>query len=198
MKPRTFIICLTIIILGFVFQGVKTVNHVEKTINDNLTQQKATVENIGMVFDWYGLTIVDNIIKFSYGMQSKEDLKKILLSQREEKNKLLNEYFKTTTPDELAYMKLVKDNDVKIDLFIDKVLTEDISVNKSNVVQEMYSLTDPTVSAINEILNIKTSYVNSNAVKITQSLERFKHFLYSAAMLSVVISLPYICKKEKN
>ena len=151
-----------------------------------------------MVFDWYGLTIVDNIIKFSYGMQSKEDLKKILLSHREEKNKLLNEYFKTTTPDELTYMQLVKDNDVKIDLFIDKVLAEDISVNKSNVVQEMYSLTDPTVSAINEILNIKTSYVNSNAVKITQSLERFKHFLYSAAMLSVVISLPYICKKEKN
>lgn len=198
MKPRSFIICLTLIILGFVFQGVKTVNEVEKTINDNLTQQKAIVENIGLVFDWYGLTVVDNIIKFSYGMQSKEDLKRTLLSKREEKNKLLNEYFKTTTPNEITYLHLIKDNDIKIDQFIDKILNENIRVNKSTVIQEMYNLTDPTVSAINEILNIKTDYANANAIKITKSLDRFKSFLYSAAVLCAVISFPYIFKRENK
>jgi hypothetical protein len=182
---------------AFLFQGFNVIKDVKYTINENLTQQKATVENIGSVFDWYGITIVDSIVKNNIGILTTEETIKILKEEQVKKNKLLKQYYSTVTDEESFYVDKLKRHDMDVDDFLNKVYASKTSIGPS-MISEMYKLTDPAVALINEILNAKTRYTDQNSQKIQEEIKQFEKFLYCVGVLGAVIVLPLLFKREKR
>lgn len=190
MNPKIFICTLAIIVLSFVGQGIHIVNTVEKVFDNNLIHQKSTVEDIGMVFDWYGLTIVDSVVKRSHGIITHEEMVVILKEGQVQKNHLLSRYYSSAIPEERNYVAILKESDEKLDQFVERAINTGIETEQTELIADMYALTDPTVNTINEILRLKTDYAIKNVQVVYKKLEDFRRFLYLAGVLAIVIIFP--------
>ena len=193
MSAKVLVVALSLVILSFVGKGICVINNVESTLEENIIQQKSTVEDIGMVFDWYGLTVVDTVIKERYLLISKEEVVTILTDGREEKNRLLKKYYTNATPEEAEYVAKIKEYDIKVDEFVDKVISTKEELAQGNkIIAEMYSITSPCVDLINEILELKAD-ISEKKVNISyMELENLRYFLYLAGVLSVVLVVPFL------
>lgn len=190
MNPKLLISVLAAIILSFVGQGIHIVNTVEKVLDNNLIHQKSTVEDIGMVFDWYGLTIVDSVVKRSHGIITHEEMVRVLKQGQVEKNHLLARYYNSAIPEERNYVEVLKGSDEKLDVFVERAINTGIETEQTKLISDMYALTDPTVETINEILKLKTDYATKNVRVVYNKLEDFRKFLYLAGVLAIVIVIP--------
>lgn len=197
MNNKLLIGLFAAIMFAFLFQGINVVKDVKYTISENLTQQKATVENIGSVFDWYGITIVDTIVKNNTGLLKTEETIKILKEGQIKKNKLLKQYYSTATDGESFYVDKLKRHDMDVDDFLNKVYASKTPIGPSTI-SEMYKLTDPTVELINEILSAKIRYTDQNSQTIQEEIKQFEKFLYCVGVLGAVIVLPLLFKRDKR
>ncbi len=199
MNTKALISIFAAIMFAFLLKGIHVVNNVETTVSQNLTQQKATVENIGSVFDWYGLTIVDSIVKDNFGLYTRQDTLENLKEGQKLKNKLLTEYCDTATPQEKFYVEKLRSRDLQIDQFLNKIysLKQNQKIDAA-IITEMYSLTDPTVELINEILTAKIRFSDNNVQIIEEEIKEFKHFLYCIGVLASVILLPVLFNKNEK
>lgn len=197
MNNKLLIGLFSAIMFAFLGQGLHLVKDVRETVNQNLAQQKATVENIGFVFDWYGITVVDSIVKNNIGVLKTEDTIKILKEGQIKKNKLLREYYSTATDGESYYVDRLKRHDMDVDQFLNKVFASKTPIGPQTI-SEMYNLTDPTVSLINEILSAKIRYSDQNSLFIHEEINQFEQFLYCAGVLAGVIIIPILFKSGKS
>jgi len=193
MNVKILIIALALIILSFVGKGIQVINNVEHTLKESIVQQRSTVEDIGMAFDWYGLTVVDTVVKERYLLISKEEMVTILTEGKEEKNRLLERYYTNATPEEAEYVAKIKEYDVEVDKFVDKVISIDGRLKGgSEIITEMYDITSPCVSLINEILDLKAEVAERKMNASYEELECLRYFLYLAGTLSLVLVVPFL------
>lgn len=197
MNNKLLIGLFAAIMFAFLGQGLHVAKDVRETVNQNLAQQKATVENIGFVFDWYGITVVDSIVKNNIGVLKTEDTIKILKEGQVKKNKLLREYYSSATDNESFYVDRLKRHDMDIDQFLDKVYALKTPIGPQTI-NEMYKLTDPTVSLINEILSAKIRYSDQNSQFIHEEINQFEKFLYCVGVLGAVIVVPFLFRSDKS
>ena len=200
MNVKILIIALALIILSFVGKGIQVINSVEDTLKESIIQQKSTVEDIGMAFDWYGLTVVDTVVKERYLLISKEEMVTILTEGKEEKNRLLKRYYTNATPEEAEYVAKIKEYDVEVDRFVDKVISIDGRLKGgSEIITEMYDITSPCVDLINEILDLKAEAGERKMSASYEELECLRYFLYLAGTLSLVLVVPFLfSSKDKE
>jgi hypothetical protein len=193
MNAKTLIAALAIIILSFVCKGLHVIDNVENTLQDNIVQQKSTTEDIGMAFDWYGLTVVDTIVKERYSLINKEQMISVLTEGKKEKDRLLEKYYSTTTPEEKDYVVQLKKYDVMVDEFVDKAISTDGRLKGgSELITEMYRVTAPPVDLINEILDLKTKVAEQKVKETYDQLESLRYYLYLLGILCVVIVAPFL------
>jgi hypothetical protein len=116
-----------------------------------------------------------------------------LTEGKEEKNRLLQRYYTNATPEEAEYVAKIKEYDVEVDKFVDKVISIDGRLKGgSEIITEMYDITSPCVDLINEILEVKAEVAERKVNASYEELECLRYFLYLAGTLSLVLVVPFL------
>lgn len=190
MKTRCIINLLVVIVLAFTIKGLFTLQEVNSTIELDQAQQASITEDVGMAFDWYGLTVVDSIVQYQHHMIAPDELIKRLVDGRQHKDKLLQRYYAVSSKSEQQYIQKLKQYDAKVDAFVSKVVTNttlDKVEDDDTIIPEMYSLTQPAVDIINTIIDAKTDESSKVKAQLYANIKAFENFLLVASVLALAI-----------
>ena len=78
MRPKFIVYCLAAICLIFGWRGATLTEDINKTLAENARQSESSIMEIGMCFDWYGVIIVDSVIKTSHGIISPSEMVEVV------------------------------------------------------------------------------------------------------------------------
>ena len=120
MRPKFIVYCLAAICLAFAWKGLILTEDIESTLEENARQSESSIMEIGMCFDWYGVIIVNSVVKTSHGSITPAEMVDILEEERGYKDEYLEGYKKDITPDEIEYADFVFAQEKKIKLYVDE------------------------------------------------------------------------------
>ena len=154
MRPKFIVYCLAAICLSFAWKGLILTENIESTLEENARQSESSIMEIGMCFDWYGVIIVNSVVKTSHGSITPAEMVDILEEERVYKDEYLEAYKKDITPDEVEYADFVFKQELVINAYVDELINwankGDVEMIKASI-PRMYDMTDPTIDAINNI-----------------------------------------------
>tara|TARA_Y100001938_G_C8039728_1_gene405478 strand:+ start:180 stop:785 length:606 start_codon:yes stop_codon:yes gene_type:complete len=198
MKPKFIVYCLAIICLTFGWRGLILTENINKTLEENARQAEASIMEIGMCFDWYGVIIVDSVIKTSHGVISANEMIDVLEEESKNKDEYLEGYKDSITEDEIEYADFVFAQEEKISIYVDQLIkwanNNEIDKIKSSI-PLMYQMTDPTINAINNIMDTKMYYNEKKSKELHVQISQYRDFMILAIVLSIVMS---ICTSHKR
>jgi len=192
MKPKIIVYFLAAIVFSFVIKGFLLHKDIQETLKDNARQQEAATMEIGMCFDWYGVIIVNSVVKVSTGLITPEMMIETLEEERANKNEYLRLYKPTITESEKEDAEFVFRQDKKIAYLVDTLIQLAKNNNLegiSELIPPMYDLTDPTIEAINNLIDAKMYYNEAQSDLLNGKLESFSDFLWLLLMLSGVLCI---------
>ena len=117
MRPKFIVYCLAAICLAFVWKGLILTEDIESTLEENARQSESSIMEIGMCFDWYGVIIVNSVIKTSHGVISPSEMIDILEEESKNKDEYLEGYKDSITEDEAEFADFVFAQEEKITIF---------------------------------------------------------------------------------
>ena len=145
-----------------------------------------------MCFDWYGVIIVNSVVKTSHGSITPAEMVDILQEERVYKDEYLEGYKKDITPNEVEYANFVFAQEKIINVYVDELIDwatkGDIEMIKTSI-PRMYDMTDPTIDAINKIMDTKMYYNEEQAKVLNKKIERFSDFICTLLALCFVMSV---------
>lgn len=190
MKPKLIVYCLAAIVFAFGIKGFLLHKDIQITLKDNARQQEAATMEIGMCFDWYGVIIVDSVVKVATGLITPEMMIETLQEEKANKDEYLRLYKPTITDAEKEDAQFVFRQDKKIDYLVDTLIQLAKNNNLegiSELIPPMYDLTDPTIEAINNLIDAKMYYNEAQSEILNKKLESFSEFLTLLLILSGVL-----------
>tara|TARA_R100000742_G_C4264884_1_gene82839 strand:- start:605 stop:1210 length:606 start_codon:yes stop_codon:yes gene_type:complete len=192
MRPKFIVYCLAAICLAFGFKGLSLTEDIQNTLKENARQSESSIMEIGMCFDWYGVIIVNSVVKTSHGVITPAEMVEILEEERVYKDEYLQGYKKDITPKEVEYAEFVFEQEKKINIYVNQLIewgnTNNIEMIKSSV-PKMYEMTDPTIGAINNIMDTKMYYNEEQSDLLNIKIKEYSDFMILAIVLSVVMSI---------
>ncbi len=192
MRPKFIVYCLSAICLLFGVKGFELNKDIQTTLKENARQSESSIMEIGMCFDWYGVIIVNSVIQVSHGIITPEEMVAILKEESLNKDEYLKGYKKDITPDEKEYADFVFKQEEKIKDYVDRLITwgesGDIDQIKATI-PAMYEMTDPTIEAINTIMDTKMYYNEEQAKVLNKKIETFSDFICTLLALCAVMSI---------
>jgi len=192
MRPKIIVYCLSIICLLFGVKGFELNKDIQNTLKENARQSESSIMEIGMCFDWYGVIIVNSVIKTSHGTMTPAEMVDTLKEESGYKDEYLESYKKDITPKEKEYAEFVFAQEEKISAYVDELIAwaekGDIEMIKASI-PRMYEMTDPTIDAINNIMDTKMYYNEEQSEILNQKIERFSDFICLLMALCVVMSV---------
>tara|TARA_R100001443_G_scaffold96294_1_gene103090 strand:+ start:505 stop:1110 length:606 start_codon:yes stop_codon:yes gene_type:complete len=192
MRPKFIVYCLAAICLAFGFKGLSLTEDIQNTLKENARQSESSIMEIGMCFDWYGVIIVNSVVKTSHGVITPAEMVEILEEERVYKDEYLQGYKKDITPKEVEYAEFVFEQEKKINIYVNQLIewgnTNNIEMIKSSV-PKMYEMTDPTIDAINNIMDTKMYYNEEQSDLLNIKIKEYSDFMILAIVLSVVMSI---------
>jgi len=190
MRPKFIVYCLAAISLCFAWKGLILTENIESTLKENARQSESSIMEIGMCFDWYGVIIVDSVVKTSHGVITPLEMVDVLEEERANKDKLLKDYKKNVTFEEKEFAQFVFDQEEKITLYVDKLIkwgqAGEVDKIKASV-PVMYEMTDPTIDAINQIMDIKMYYNEGRSEELSQDIMQYRDFMILTVVLCFVM-----------
>jgi hypothetical protein len=192
MRPKYIVYCLSAICLLFGLKGFELNKDIQNTLKENARQSESSIMEIGMCFDWYGVIIVNSVVKTSHGSITPAEMVDILQEERVYKDEYLEGYKKDITPNEVEYANFVFAQEKIINVYVDELIDwaskGDIEMIKSSI-PRMYDMTDPTIDAINNIMDTKMYYNEEQAKVLNEKIERFSDFICTLLALCFVMSI---------
>ena len=192
MRPKFMVYCLSAICLLFGLKGFELNKDIQNTLKENARQSESSIMEIGMCFDWYGVIIVNSVIQTSHGIMSPEEMVEVLEEESGYKDEYLEGYKKDITPKEQEYADFVFAQEEKISAYVNELIEwakkGDIEMIKASI-PRMYDMTDPTIEAINNIMDTKMYYNEEQAEVLNKKIERFSDFICLLMALCVVMSV---------
>jgi hypothetical protein len=192
MRPKFIVYCLAAICLCFGFKGATLTEDINTTLAENARQSESSIMEIGMCFDWYGVIIVDSVVKTSHGQMTPAEMVEILQEESGYKDEYLEGYKKDITANEVEYANFVFEQEKKISSYVDELIewgnTNDVESIKGSI-PRMYQMTDPTIQAINNIMDTKMYYNEEQSSILHAKIKSFSDFMVLAIVLSVVMSI---------
>jgi hypothetical protein len=192
MRPKFIVYCLSAICLVFGLKGFELNKDIQTTLKENARQSESSIMEIGMCFDWYGVIIVNSVIQVAHGIITPEEMVAVLKEESLNKDKYLSGYKKDITPDEKKYADFVFKQEEKIKDYVDKLITWGESGDIDQIratIPEMYQMTDPTIEAINNIMDTKMYYNEEQAKVLNKKIETFSDFICTLLALCAVMSI---------
>jgi hypothetical protein len=192
MRPKFIVYCLAAICLAFAAKGLILTENIQNTLKENARQSESSIMEIGMCFDWYGVIIVNSVVKTSHGVITPAEMVETLEEERVYKDEYLEGYKKDITPKEVEYANFVFEQEKKISVLVNQLIewgnTNNVEMIKSSV-PKMYEMTDPTIDAINNIMDTKMYYNEEQAAILNEKIETYKNFMVLAIVLCFVMSI---------
>ena len=192
MRPKFIVYCLAAICLAFAWKGLILTEDIESTLEENARQSESSIMEIGMCFDWYGVIIVNSVVKTSHGSITPAEMVDILEEERGYKDEYLEGYKKDITPDEVEYADFVFKQEVIINAYVDELIAwankGDVEMIKASI-PRMYDMTDPTINAINNIMDTKMYYNEAQAEILNAKILKYRDFMILTIVLCVVMSV---------
>tara|TARA_R110002012_G_scaffold39659_2_gene109615 strand:- start:5491 stop:6096 length:606 start_codon:yes stop_codon:yes gene_type:complete len=192
MRPKFIVYCLSAICLLFGLKGFELNKDIQNTLKENARQSESSIMEIGMCFDWYGVIIVNSVVKTSHGSITPAEMVDILQEERVYKDEYLKGYKKDITPNEVEYANFVFAQEKIINVYVDELIDwaskGDIEMIKTSI-PRMYDMTDPTIDAINNIMDTKMYYNEEQAKVLNKKIERFSDFICTLLALCFVMSI---------
>jgi len=192
MRPKFIVYCLAAICLAFAWKGLILTEDIESTLEENARQSESSIMEIGMCFDWYGVIIVNSVVKTSHGSITPTEMVDILEEERGYKDEYLEGYKKDITPDEVEYADFVFKQEVIINAYVDELIAwankGDVEMIKASI-PRMYEMTDPTIDAINNIMDTKMYYNEEQAEILNAKILEYRDFMILTIVLCVVMSV---------
>ena len=192
MRPKFIVYCLAAICMAFGFKGATLTEDINKTLAENARQSESSIMEIGMCFDWYGVIIVDSVVKTSHGQMKLAEMVEVLQEESGYKDEYLAAYKKDITPKETEYANFVFEQEKKISAYVTELIewgnTNDLESIKESI-PRMYKMTDPTIEAINNIMDAKMYYNEEQSAILHTKIKTFSDFMVLAIVLSVVMSI---------
>ena len=192
MRPKFIVYCLAAICLTFGWRGATLTEDINSTLAENARQSESSIMEIGMCFDWYGVVIVNSVIQTSHGIMSPEEMIELLEEESANKDEYLEGDKKDITPDEIPYADFVFEQEKKINTYVGELIDwankEDIDSIKASI-PRMYTMTEPTIEAINNIMDTKMYYNEAKSEELHYRIDEFRDFMILAIVLSVVMSI---------
>ena len=192
MRPKFIVYCLAAICLTFGWRGTTLTEDINNTLAENARQSESSIMEIGMCFDWYGVIIVDSVIKTSHGIISPSEMVEVLEEESANKDEYLQEYKKDITPDEVHYSDFVFEQEKKISSYVSQLIEwgnkEDVNSIKASI-PHMYTMTDPTIEAINNIMDTKMYYNERKSEDLYGRIDEYRNFMILTVVLSIVMSV---------
>tara|TARA_Y100000401_G_scaffold117314_1_gene125600 strand:+ start:392 stop:997 length:606 start_codon:yes stop_codon:yes gene_type:complete len=192
MRPKFIVYCLAAICLAFAAKGLLLTENIQNTLKENARQSESSIMEIGMCFDWYGVIIVNSVVKTSHGVITPAEMVETLEEERVYKDEYLEGYKKDITPKEVEYAEFVFEQEKKINLYVNQLIewgnTNNIEMIKASV-PKMYEMTDPTIDAINNIMDTKMYYNEEQAELLNIKIKKYSDFMILAIVLSIVMSI---------
>tara|TARA_Y100001937_G_scaffold44802_1_gene62976 strand:- start:3268 stop:3873 length:606 start_codon:yes stop_codon:yes gene_type:complete len=192
MKPKFIVYCLAAICFAFAWKGLLLTEDINSTLKENARQSESSIMEIGMCFDWYGVIIVNSVVKTSHGVITPLEMVDILEEERINKDQYLKGYKKDITPDEIEFSDFVFKQEEKITLYVDKLIEWGKEGNIEKIkasIPVMYEMTDPTIDAINNIMDTKMYYNESKSEILNEKIIEYREFMILTIVLCVVMSI---------
>tara|TARA_R100001440_G_scaffold74387_1_gene99849 strand:- start:253 stop:858 length:606 start_codon:yes stop_codon:yes gene_type:complete len=192
MRPKFIVYCLAAICFAFAWKGLLLTEDINSTLKENARQSESSIMEIGMCFDWYGVIIVNSVVKTSHGVITPLEMVDILEEERINKDQYLKGYKKDITPDEIEFSDFVFKQEEKITLYVDKLIEWGKEGNIEKIkasVPVMYEMTDPTIDAINNIMDTKMYYNESKSEILNEKIIEYREFMILTIVLCVVMSI---------
>ena len=192
MRPKFIVYCLAAICFAFAWKGLLLTEDINSTLKENARQSESSIMEIGMCFDWYGVIIVNSVVKTSHGVITPLEMVDILEKERINKDQYLKSYKKDITPDEIEFSDFVFKQEEKITLYVDKLIEWGKEGNIEKIkasVPVMYEMTDPTIDAINNIMDTKMYYNESKSEILNEKIIEYREFMILTIVLCVVMSI---------
>ncbi len=192
MRPKFIVYCLAAICLSFAWKGLILTENIESTLEENARQSESSIMEIGMCFDWYGVIIVNSVVKTSHGSITPAEMVDILEEERVYKDEYLEAYKKDITPDEVEYADFVFKQELVINAYVDELINwankGDVEMIKASI-PRMYDMTDPTIDAINNIMDTKMYYNEAQSEILNNKISKYRDFMILTIVLCVVMSI---------
>ena len=192
MRPKFIVYCLAAICLTFGWRGATLTEDINSTLAENARQSESSIMEIGMCFDWYGVVIVNSVIQTSHGIMSPEEMVELLEEESGYKDEYLEGYKKDITPKEVAYADFVFAQEDKISLYVEQLIhwakAGDVEKIKASI-PAMYEMTEPTIEAINNIMDTKMYHNEAQATILNKKIDRFADFIWTLMALCGVMSV---------
>ena len=192
MRPKFIVYCLAAICLTFGWRGATLTEDINSTLAENARQSESSIMEIGMCFDWYGVVIVNSVIQTSHGIMSPEEMIELLEEESGYKDEYLEGYKKDITPKEVAYADFVFAQEDKISLYVEQLIhwakAGDVEKIKASI-PAMYEMTEPTIEAINNIMDTKMYHNEAQAAILNKKIDRFADFIWTLMALCGVMSV---------
>ena len=122
MRPKFIVYCLAAICLAFAAKGLILTENIQNTLKENARQSESSIMEIGMCFDWYGVIIVNSVVKTSHGVITPAEMVETLEEERVYKDEYLEGYKKDITPKEVEYADFVFEQEKKINLYVNQLI----------------------------------------------------------------------------
>ena len=192
MKIKQMIYVLVAIIAAFVISGYSSLQEMSSRYSTAYTQTKSATSDIGLSFDWYGLTFIDTAVKYANGMISAEDAKQTLTSGAEKNARLLYQYYQNVLPEEREEADYIRSQDAVVVKLYNKML-EHLAKDDRNAVQQMlpqiYNVVDPLCEKINRIIEIKTASALSAKSSMSNNIDELKRFFFISFALCLSLCI---------
>ena len=192
MKIKQMIYILVAIIAAFVISGYSTIHEMSEKYSSAYTQTKSATSDIGLSFDWYGLTFIDTPVKYANGMISAEDATQTLKKGAEENARLLYQYYQNVLPEEREEADYIRSQDAVIVKLYNKML-EHLAKDDRNAVQQMlpqiYNVVDPLCEKINRIIEIKTKSTLAAKNGLLGNIDELKRFFFISFALCLSLCI---------
>jgi uncharacterized protein YfbU (UPF0304 family) len=120
------------------------------------------------------------------------EMVEILEEESANKDEYLKGYKKDITSKEVEYAEFVFAQDKKISSYVRELVewgnTNDIDSIRGSI-HSMYEMTDPTIEAINNIMDAKMYYNEEKSAALNDKIQLYSDFMLLAIVLSVVMPI---------
>jgi hypothetical protein len=202
MNIKLMITVLAAIICAFVISGYSSLNTMQRHYAAATVQTQSATRDIGLSFDWYGLTLVDTTVKYLYGMISSQDALHRLKEGQAKNAILLQKYYANALPEESEESAFIRSQDD----VVNKILVElyaAIETQNTKAINELlpnlYTVTDQLCAKINRVIEIKTASASDEKGALGENMDELRRFLFIsfALCLSLCIGMAIPDAKEK-
>ena len=188
MKVKILISVLTLIMCAFAIKGVHTINEMNESYELAYSQTKSATGDIGLSFDWYGITIVDTSVKFSNGIIDSSQATQVLTEGSKNNVELLNQYYKNVLLQEKDAADFIRSQDALASKLTEELLLLISKNDRAGVnakIPEMYGVIDPMCGRINDIIEIKSEKAKAINASLKREIKEVKTFMFISFALCI-------------